>query len=68
MFTWYNIVHNLKNNTMTETKEPKRLLAINRECDKYNRFYNIVGWTQLQIQTKKESFSQDKWVVIVRYD
>lgn len=53
---------------MTETKEPKRLLAINRECDKYNRFYNIVGWTQLQIKTKKESFSQDKWVVIVRYD
>ena len=47
---------------------PKRLLAINRECDRKNKVYNIIGWSEEEIQTKKESFPTRDWVVILRHD
>ena len=43
------------------------LVAVNRECDRKNKFFNIVGMTEQEIQTIENRYKQPqgfvgKWV------
>ena len=44
----------------------KELVMINRECDRKNRFYNIIGWPEEKIKEKIDSFDTNKWFAIRR--
>ena len=39
---------------------------VNKECDKKNRFFNIVGWTEQQIQDKIDKYPKDLWFAVRR--
>lgn len=43
-----------------------QLVAVNTTCDKKNRFYNIKGMTQDQINEIKNRYSWPEWIVIFR--
>lgn len=43
-----------------------QLVAVNTTCDKKNRFYNIVGMPQAQIDEIKNRYKWPEWLVIFR--
>jgi hypothetical protein len=42
------------------------LVMVNKICDKKNRFFNIVGWTEEEIQAKIDFFPKDKFFPVRR--
>jgi hypothetical protein len=45
----------------------KQLVAVNLECDKKNKFFNIEGMTEQQITTISDRFKdKTKWMIIRR--
>lgn len=46
--------------------EITQLVAVNRECDKKNQFFNIVGMTEAQISTIEKRFDRNLWLMIRR--
>lgn len=42
------------------------LVMVNKECDKKNRFFNIVGWTEQKIQERINQYSKEMWFPVLR--
>ena len=43
-----------------------QLVAVNKECDKKNRFFNIVGMSEEQIKSISDRFDKKDWLIIRR--
>ncbi len=46
--------------------EPTELVAVNRECDLKNKFFNIVGMAEEQIIEISNRFKPPLWFIIRR--
>ena len=46
--------------------EKTQLVAVNKECDKKNQFFNIVGMAEAQIVTIENRFDKKLWLLIRR--
>jgi len=42
------------------------LVIVNRDCGRRNKFFNIEGWTEEQIQEKIDFYPKDKWFAVKR--
>jgi hypothetical protein len=47
-------------------QQPKQLVAVNIKCDKKNRFYNIEGMSEAQIQEISSRYKFPEWTIIRR--
>lgn len=43
-----------------------QLVAVNRECDKKNKFFNIEGMSEEQIKNIELRFDRKEWLIIRR--